>query len=88
MPKQPGSTKTYSLKTVRALHGTRFVELYYEYKAMGWHPPPLNPLQHLDIKTTVEKYAKKGSDNVLKDQLRCKAKYGYEPEAFAPAEQQ
>ena len=88
VPKEPGSANNYSLKTVRALHGTRYVELYAEYQVMGWTPLPPNPLSHESLKTTKENYAKKGSDNLLKARLRCKKKYGWEPETFAPAEQQ
>ena len=38
-----------------------------------------NPLAHTDIKTTKERYAEKGADNILVARLRCVEKYGKNP---------
>ena len=79
VPKQPCSTKNYSLKTVRAMHATRYVKLHTEYKVMQWPHPPPNPLSHETLKTTKENYALKGSDNIYEAQVRCLVKHGSYP---------
>ena len=76
--KVPLNRKTntvYSLRTVRALRATQFIQLLAEYKVMGWKPTPPNPLQHKNIKMTVEKYALKDCDDDYTARDRCVDKY-------------
>ena len=76
--KVPLNRKTntvYSLRTVRALRATQYVQLLAEYKVMRWKPEPPNPLQHKNIKMTVEKYALKDCDDVYTARDRCLDKY-------------
>ena len=51
---------------------------------MKWTPLPPNPLAHTTIKTTLERYAMKGSDNVQEATLRCIEKYGSDPKLRQP----
>ena len=64
VPKCPDTNRHYSLKTVRALRATLWVQLLTEYEVMKWNPKPPNPLAHTNIKTTLERYALKDANNV------------------------
>ena len=80
----PETNSCYSLKTVRALRATQWVKLAAEYKVMQWEPAPPNPLSHTNTKTTFERYAVKGADNVYEARNRCVEKYGSNPQQRQP----
>ena len=80
VPVQYDVGKNNSLRTVRALRATQWVMQKKEYEVMGWDPAPPNPLQHSKIKTTLERYAVKGCDNIYEARVRCKEKYKDDPE--------
>ena len=79
VPVQYDVGKNNSLRTVRALRATQWVMLMKEYKVMDWEPAPPNPLQHVNIKTTLERYAVKGCDNEHEARVRCNNKYKNNP---------
>ena len=84
VPRHPDTYGCYSLKTVRALRATIWLKLVEEYRVMKWEPAPPNPLAHTDIKTTKERYAEKGADNIYDARLRCVEKYGKIPRLRQP----
>ena len=63
------------MRSVRAFRATEWVELDTEYKMMDWKDPPRNPLQHLNVKTTLKKYAELGSNDENSAKHRCIRKY-------------
>ena len=63
------------MRTARAFHATEWIKLVTEYRLMGWNPEPLNPLQHVGEKMTMEHYATKNIDTQWEVQKRCCLKY-------------
>ena len=75
VPRQAGPRKLYNLRSIRAFRATEWVKLDMEYKMMKWKDPPRNPLQHLNVKTTLKKYAEQGSNDENSAKQRCIEKY-------------
>ena len=73
-------TKWYCMRTARAFHATEWIKLVTEYRLMNWSPEPLNPLQHVGEKMTMEHYATKGIDSKWSIQKRCCQKYAADEE--------
>ena len=64
------------MKSIRKYYATEWIKTQKEYEVMNWSPAPPNPLQHTTIKTTIEKYAELGSNNIWEARKRCYEKYG------------
>ena len=73
-------TKWYCMRTARAFRATEWIKLVTEYRLMGWSPEPLNPLQHVGDKMTLEHYATRGIDSQWEVQKRCCVKYAGDEE--------
>ena len=73
--RQAAPKKLYNLRSIRAFRATEWVKLDMEYKMMEWRDPPRNPLQHLNVKTTLKKYAELGSNDENSAKKRCITKY-------------
>ena len=75
VPRQAAPRKLFNLRSIRAFRATEWIKLNMEYKIMKWRDPPRNPLQHLDVKTTLKKYAEQGSNDENSAKQRCIRKY-------------
>ena len=72
----------FCMRTARAYRATEWVRLVTEYRYMKWTPEPLNPLQHKDMRMTLDRYSSKDQDQAWKVQLRCVEKYASNPSLY------
>ena len=84
VPVELSTNRPYCLRTIRAMRASEYIKLYFEYLVMDWKPVPPNPLMHENIQMTLDRYAKKGTNNIHEARMRCIAKYKGHPEFHQP----
>ena len=52
---EPEGGEIYSMRTIRSFHAAEWAKAYYRAKRLN-EPLPFNPLQHTDIRTTLQHY--------------------------------